>query len=235
MDFMRLQKKLMLSPGRVPVSCSGVDPNAREVLRARILCCLLLIVLCFTPAIAPASPGLSQNDLTRLHRGEIVFKNQVPTVEGEPRGNGGTAVALLESDVETVWQILTDFEHYAGLFPRVKESGVVDQYGARALVRFHVAVGPFNFRFSVAHIVSWADRQIRWRLDQTQTNDLFRDTWGYWQLEPLGGSRVLVTYAMGSQTTLPAFLTRGSERDSVVKTIAALKARVERTAQTTSN
>jgi len=202
---------------------------------ARVLCCLLLIVLCFTPSVVPATPGLSQNDFTRLHRGEIVFKNEVPAVEGGSRGNGGTAVALLESDVETVWRILTDFEHYAGLFPRVKGSEVVDQHGSHALVRFQVAVGPFSFRFSVAHVVSWADRQIHWRLDRTQTNDLFRDTWGYWQLEPLGGGRVLVTYAMGSQTTLPAFLTRGSERDSVVKTIAALKARVDRTAQTTSN
>jgi len=202
---------------------------------ARILCCFLLAILCFTPSSVPAAPALSQNDFSRLHRGEIVFKNQIPTVEGRSRGNGGTAVAMLESDMETVWTILTDFEHYAGLFPRVKESEVVDQDGPHALVRFHVAVGPFSFRFSVAHVVSLADRQIRWRLDRTQTNDLFRDTWGYWQLEPLDGTRVLVTYAMGSQTMLPAFLTRGSEQDSVVKTIAALKARVERTAQTTSN
>src|SRR3989337_2189129 len=86
------------------------------------------------------------------------------------------------------------------------------------LVRFHVAAGPFNFRFSVQHVVSWRDRRIHWRLDQSQSNDLFRDTWGYWQLEPASGGRVMVTYAMGSQTVLPAFLTRGSEQDSVVKT-----------------
>ena len=34
-------------------------------------------------------------------------------------------------------------------------------------------------------------------------------------------------YAMGSRTVLPAFLTRGSERESVVQTLALLKARVE--------
>jgi hypothetical protein len=76
-----------------------------------------------------------------------------------------------------------------------------------------------------------ADRRIRWRLDRSRAHDLFRDTWGYWQLDPLPGGGVLVTYAMGSHTVLPAFLTRGSEQESVVKTVAALKARVDRLPQ----
>ncbi len=36
-----------------------------------------------------------------------------------------------------------------------------------------------------------------------------------------------MTYAMASRTMLPAFLTRGSEQDSVIQTMAALKARAE--------
>jgi ribosome-associated toxin RatA of RatAB toxin-antitoxin module len=202
---------------------------------ARILGSILSFALLLVPSLAPAALPLSQSDLSRLNRGEIVFKSEIPTADGAPRGNGGTAVALVDGDLATVWRILTDFSHYAGLFPRVKESEVVDQHGAQSLVRFHVAAGPFNFRFSVQHVVSWRDRRIHWRLDQSQSNDLFRDTWGYWQLEPSSGGRVLVTYAMGSQTVLPAFLTRGSEQDSVVKTVAALKTRVEQTARTTSN
>ena len=202
---------------------------------ARILGSILSFALLFVPSLAPAALPLSPSDLTRLNRGEIVFKSEIPTADGAPRGNGGTAVALVDGDLATVWRILTDFSHYAGLFPRVKESEVVDQHGAQSLVRFHVVAGPFNFRFSVQHVVSWRDRRIHWRLDQSQSNDLFRDTWGYWQLEPTSGGRVMVTYAMGSQTVLPAFLTRGSEQDSVVKTVAALKTRVEQTARATSN
>ncbi len=182
-----------------------------------------------TPLLAWGTPpDLSQKDQSRLGRGEIVFKPELPSAQGAPNGNGGTAVALLEADVEAVWRILTDFEHYAGLFPRLTESEVMNRDGARALVRFHVAVGPFNFHFSVAHVVSWRERQIRWRLDRSQAHGLFNDTWGYWQVDPVAGGQVLVTYAMGSQTMLPAFLTRGSEREAVVKTLAALKARVER-------
>ena len=179
------------------------------------------------PPAPAAPPALSPSDLTRLHRGEIVFKDQFLPAEGAPVGNGGTAVALLQADPEEVWRILTNFAHYAGLFPHLTESEIMDQAGARTLVRFRIAMGPFDFCFFVTHVVSWDDRQIRWRLDRSQTNDLFRDTWGYWQLDPVPGRRVLVTYAMGSRTVLPSFLTRDSERKSVVKAVAALKARVE--------
>ncbi len=181
-----------------------------------------------TPLLVSAAPSnLSQSDRSRLSRGEIVFKPELPSAQGTPIGNGGTAIALLEADVDAVWRILTDFEHYAGLFPRLTASEVMDREGARALVRFHIAVGPFNFRFSVAHVVSPQERQIRWRLDRSQAHGLFNDTWGYWQVDPLPAGRVLVTYAMGSQTVLPALLTRGSQREPVVKTVEALRARVE--------
>jgi len=194
----------------------------------RIVIGLALLGILVGPAEAPAeTPGLSPGDLSRLSRGEILYREQLPTAEDAPAGNGGTAVAVLKADPEEVWRILMDFDHYAGLFPRLKGSEVVHRNGERALVRFHVAVGFFNFRFFVAHMVSQEGRELRWRLDRSRENDLFRDTWGYWRLDPLPDGRVLVTYAMGSQTVLPAFMTRGSEQESVVKTVAALKARVE--------
>ncbi len=196
----------------------------------RVLVGSAFLVVLLTPFWALAAPpALTPSDLARLGRGEIVFKTDLPFADGAASGNGGTAVALLRADVEAVWRILTDFGHYAGLFPRLMESEIINQEGPRARVRFHVAVGLFNFRFTVAQNVLWGERRIQWRLDRSQANDLFYDTWGYWQLDPAPGGQVLVTYAMGSQTVLPAFLTRGSEQDSVVKTISALKARAERT------
>jgi len=175
-----------------------------------------------------SAPALTPDDLDRLSRGEILFRAEVPVADGALAGNGGTAVMVLEADPETVWRILTDFDHYAGLFPRLKESEVLHRDGGAALVLFRVGVGPFNFRFFVTHLVSREERQISWRLERSRANDLFEDTWGYWRLEPLPGGRLLVTYAMGSRTVLPAFLTRGSEQDSVLQTVAALRTRVER-------
>jgi len=206
----------------------------RQTIRVRRVSVLvLLLLLSLQGASSAAVPSLlSPGDLARLHDGEIVFKRQLPSAAGALSGNGGTAFALLHANAEEVWQVLTDFDHYAGLFPRLAESEMVAHSGDRSLVRFRVAVGPFSFRFFVNQVVSQEERQIRWRLDRSQANDLFHDTWGYWRLDPASSGSVLVTYAMGSRTVLPAFMTRGSERESVVKTLAALKARVERPAET---
>jgi len=194
---------------------------------ALLLVPLLLLSLLSAPS-TPAPSPLSPGDFARLYGGEIVFRGELPSAADSPSGNGGTAFALLHANAEEVWQVLTDFDHYAGLFPRLAESEMVAHSGRWRLVRFRVAVGPFSFSFFVNHVVSQDERQIRWRLDRTQSNGLFRDTWGYWRLDHAPSGWVLVTYAMGSQTVLPAFLTRGSERESVVQTLAALKARVER-------
>jgi hypothetical protein len=89
-----------------------------------------------------------------------------------------------------------------------------------------VGVGPFSFGF---HVNNWEDprhRRLVWRLAHDRPNDLFRESWGYWQVDPdRHGARV--TYAMAARTVLPAFLTRGAERDGLVETLKAVRARAE--------
>ncbi len=89
------------------------------------------------------------------------------------------------------------------------------------------AVGPFTFRFFVDNYADSSAHVLRWQLDHGHDNDLFREHWGYWKVEPWGDG-VLVTYAMGGRTTLPVFLTRRAGQDGAVLTMKALKERVER-------
>ena len=119
-----------------------------------------------------------------------------------------------------------DFPGHAGLFPRVKESEVLEHGSGRTLVRYRVSVGPFTFRFFVNNYAGAANHPLRWRLDRGRDYELFRDQWGYWKVEPWDDG-VLVTYAMGGRTTLPAFLTRGAGEQGAVQTVKALKERVE--------
>ena len=61
----------------------------------------------------------------------------------------------------------------------------------------------------------------------SRANQLFRQSWGYWQIDRYRDA-VMLTYAMAAQTVLPAFLTRGAERDGLVDTIKAVRDRAER-------
>jgi hypothetical protein len=132
----------------------------------------------------------------------------------------------VHGDIETVWRILLDYPGHSGLYPRVVGATVLEAGGDHALVRYVVGVGPFSFAFHVDNSADRAHGRLAWRLARDRRNDLFRDSWGYWQIDPVPGG-VMLTYAMAARTVLPAFLTRGAERDGLLQTLQAVRDRVE--------
>ena len=194
--------------------------------RLRSLARLALVVLLFSPHLAASSTVLSNSNVKLLRRGAIVFSADLPPGPNTDGGMGGTASALLQADTEAVWQTLLDFPGHAGLFPRVRESAVIAHQDNQTLVSYRVAVGLFSFRFFVKNYADPVTHTLSWELDQSRHNDLFRDHWGYWKVQPWGEG-TLVTYAMGGRTALPAFLTRGAGREGTVLAVKALKERVE--------
>lgn len=203
---------------------SAVFFVGREARAAAAL--LVLVALLSLPLPAPGGIPLSPTEQRLLRQGAIVFRRDLPAGGRRDDAMGGTALALLHADPDSVWRVLVDFPSHAGLFPRVKESAVLERGADRTLVRYLVAVGPFTFRFFVNNYADPSAHLLRWQLDLGRDNHLFRDHWGFWKVEPWEGG-VLVTYAMAGRTTLPAFLTRGAGQDGAVGTLQALKARVE--------
>lgn len=187
----------------------------------------VLVTLLVVPLQVSGAPTLSSAEQRLLEEGRILFKTDIPAGGTGGAALGGTALALLRSDTETVWRTLVDFPGHARLFPRVSESQVLERQGERTLVRYEVTVGLFAFRFFVNNYADLSSHLLRWQLDRGQHNGLFRDQWGYWKVEPWGKG-VLVTYAMGGRTVLPAFLTRGGGQEAAILTLKALKERVER-------
>lgn len=183
-----------------------------------------LIVAAWRTEANPFS--LSPEHLTRLHHGEIVVFDVLPPGGSEKSAQGGTGFALVQARPQAVWRVLVDYPRHRGLYPHVVGAEVLESDAAHALVRYVVGVGPFAFGF---HVNNWTDAargRIDWRLDRERPNSLFRDSWGYWQLDPRGAG-VLLTYAMAARTVLPAFMTRQAERDGLVETLKAVRERAE--------
>jgi ribosome-associated toxin RatA of RatAB toxin-antitoxin module len=193
----------------------------------RALLLPLLGCLIVAAWVTGANPlGLSPEQLTRLQRGEIVVLDLLPPGGPDKAVQGGTGLALVQARAQTVWQVLVDYPRHRGLYPNVVGAEVLESDAAHALVRYVVGVGPFSFGF---HVDNWADvarGRIEWRLAPERPNDLFRASWGYWQLEPRGAA-VLLTYAMAARTVLPAFVTRPVERQGLVETLKAVRERAE--------
>ena len=190
-------------------------------------CALLVALLIVAGSAAQANPvALSDTQRVRLEHGEIVVLDVLPPGGSLGRGQGGTAVTLVNAPTETVWRVLVDYPHHSGLYPRVTSAEVLEADADHALVRYIIGLGPFSFGFHVNNYPDEARGRLVWRLDRYRENSLFRDTWGYWQVESCGES-VMLTYAMAARTALPAFLTRGAERDGLVETLKAVRERAE--------
>lgn len=179
------------------------------------------------PPTALAAPALSGDQQRRLDGGEVVVLELLPPGGDVKSSQGGTAVGVVHASSDAVWQVLVDYERHSGLYPRVVGAAVLESHPGVALVRYVVGIGPFAFGFHVNNYPDAAHRRLSWRLAQDRRNDLFQDSWGYWQIEP-DTRGVLLTYAMAARTVLPAFLTRGAERDGLVQTLKAVRDRAER-------
>jgi ribosome-associated toxin RatA of RatAB toxin-antitoxin module len=190
-------------------------------------CAPLVAVLIVAGSAALANPvGLSDSDLRRLERGEVVLLDVLPPGGGREPGQGGTVVTLVHASPETVWHVLVDYPRHAEFYPRVTSAEVLEAAADHTLVRYVVGVGPFSFGFHVNNYPDAARGRLVWRLDRDRRNGLFRDTWGYWQVDSRGAG-VLLTYAMAAHTMLPPFLIRGAERDGLVETVRAVRERAE--------
>jgi ribosome-associated toxin RatA of RatAB toxin-antitoxin module len=192
----------------------------------RYLTALLLIVAAFATAALAAPPaGLSDEQRRRLVAGEVILLDTLPPGAGKS-SQGGTVLAVVHASAETVWSVLVDYVRHSGLYPRVVAAEVLEADAQHALVRYVVGVGPFSFGFHVNNYPDAARRRLVWSLAENRSNDLFRESSGYWQVDG-GSGTALLTYAMAARTILPAFVTRGAERDGLVETVKAVRKRAE--------
>lgn len=188
--------------------------------------CLLLSLTLITSSTTHAVAPLSGEQQRRLDAGEIVLLDVLPSGGDTERSHGGTAIGLVNASPAAVWRVLVDYPRHSGLYPRVVGAEVLETDATRALVRYAVGVGPFSFGFHVNNFPEESRGRLLWRLARDRPNDLFRDSWGYWQVDPHAHGAI-VTYAMAARTVLPAFMTRGAERDGLVEALRAVRARAE--------
>lgn len=192
--------------------------------RQKMLCLASFILAALAPvgrAWSVPSPILSDDQERRLAAGEIVVLDVLPPGSSQS-AHGGTALAIVRASPERVWRILTDYPGHTRYYPWVTGVEVLEADDHHALVRYEVGIGPFSFSFHMNKYPVPTRRRIEWQLADGRANSLFRENTGYWQLDDAAGGS-LVTYAVGVRTILPAFATLGSERESLVGTIRALR------------
>jgi ribosome-associated toxin RatA of RatAB toxin-antitoxin module len=198
------------------------------VTRALVPSVLVLAVLAggLPGAASPVSlRDLPQDQRSRLNAGEVIVSATLPP-GATASARGGTAMAIVRAAPEQVWRVLVDYPGHARYYPRVVAAEMVQGDARRVLVRYDVGIGPFSFSFHMDKFPDARRRRIDWHLAEGHGHGLFRENSGYWQIDEVGAAS-LVTYAIAVRTLLPAFITRGSEQDSLTETVTAMRKLVE--------
>jgi len=187
---------------------------------------LMLLAGALLVGAAPTpSVDLSVQQRQRVAAGEIVLLDALPPGAGKD-ARGATGVAVVRATPAQVWAVLTDYQSHVRYYPRVVAVEVLQADERHALVRYVIAVGPATFGFHMDKYPDPVRRRIEWRLAEERSNSMFRENTGYWQVDDASGD-TQVTYAIAVRTIFPGFFTAGSERQSIVDTIAALRKLVE--------
>jgi ribosome-associated toxin RatA of RatAB toxin-antitoxin module len=173
----------------------------------------------------PAPPPELSDEQRRLAAGEVIVRDALPPGASET-ARGGTAVAVVRASPEQVWRVLVDYPGHVRYYPKVVAAEVVESDERRAVVRYRVGLGPFSFNFHMDKYPDPRRRRIEWHLAAGRGPGRFRENSGYWQVDEAGRAS-LVTYAIAVRTVLPAFVTGGAERESLVETIVAMRKVVE--------
>jgi ribosome-associated toxin RatA of RatAB toxin-antitoxin module len=174
---------------------------------------------------AASPPVFSDDERRRLAAGEVLVQDALPPGASDA-ARGGTAFAIVRASPDQVWRVLVDYPGHSRYYPRVVAAEVMKSDTRRVLVRYEVAVGPFSFNFYMDKFPDPRRRRIEWHLADGLGHGMFQENSGYWQVDEAGRAS-LVTYAIAVRTLLPAFVTRGAERDSLTDTVTKMRKLVE--------
>ena len=193
------------------------------LLRRALIVAFLLLAARASAAQSTPPVEVSADDQQRLAAGAVIVLDARPPGASDG-ADGGTAMGRVAASPEVVWRIIVDYKNHPTIYPRVTSAEVVRADERSVRVRYALSIGFMSLDLVMDKYPDAARRRTEWRLAEDQPSQFFLENSGYWQVdEAPGGS--LVTYAVATRTLLPAFMTRGSQRESLVTTVENLRRR----------
>lgn len=174
---------------------SKASPRKRGLLAVLVLLASLLVL----PGEALAyDPALSKEEIEELERGEMITHPDTLEQDGR-RWIGGVSWAIVNAPSSEVGDVLQDVGAYPDILPKVRRhrwialtragDAIVELEQGTAIAHGHYTIGIRRER--EAHDAE----MVRFWLDGRYPRDLV-DARGWFRLEPIAGSRTLVTYVI---------------------------------------
>ena len=144
----------------------------------------------------------------------------------------GVRVETVEIDASPadVWNVLTDFDAWAEIFPHVQRVQVERVSSERVVVRQRTEAFGWAVEYTSRSTLSPAEGRIAVELDRSRPHDI-QELTGVWEITPNTDGTVTVLelrLRIVSGLPIPGFVERRFVGRSVKQTVAAVAAEVER-------
>ena len=149
-------------------------------------------------------PYLNPYDKNRLAKGEMVEKQRRDGSRGF-----GTVIIDIKYSPDVVFDTLTRFDMYQDMIPIVRTSKIVNIDGPNTVSEF--TLSRFSLRVNVKHTVLPDQRLIKFTLDPTRANLVFREAEGFWHVQiptdrPEGYCRVYLSAQILTHKNFPKII-----------------------------
>ena len=149
-------------------------------------------------------PYLNSQDKMLLASGEMIQKQE----RNEYRGTG-LVVIDIKSYPDVVYDTLTRFSKYQDMIPVVRSSKIVSSDDVNVLSEF--TLSKFLLRVNVKHTLLKEQRLIKFSLDSTQLNFVFKEAEGFWHVQiptdrPEGYCRVYLSIQIVAHKMVPPII-----------------------------
>lgn len=156
------------------------------------------IVMTAASLVHAYDPALSQEEIARLERGEVVTHPDTLEQDGR-RWIGGVSFAIIDAPTSEVGDVLDNVDSYREILPRVRElrwialsragDAIVELEQGTSIAhgRYTVGIRREREEHGIEMVRFWVD--LRFRRDVA-------DARGWFRLEPIPGDRTLVSYVI---------------------------------------
>ena len=160
----------------------------------------------------PDSIQLTAEEQRQFDAGEVVLRQETTTGQGE-----GVAVQRIDAPIETVWEVILDYDEYPARISTVDTCEVYRERGDDVYVDMQSSVMGIRFGQYTRNSVHRDEGYMSWTLDYSRLSDV-EDMIGYWRLEQISSNPAVTRLEYGTELMVgqvPGFLVGFLTRDAL--------------------
>ena len=179
--------------------------------------------------LALSVSGLSSVEVDQALAGQVPKHTEsFVSAQGKSAGRGVGAIAI-ERPIAEVWATLSRYDDRTEYIPRLKQLTILERIGDRMRVHHEIDATVTTARYTAWVTLDAAAYTIKWKLDQTASDNTLKDVDGGYELVSISASRTLLVYRsyVDSGLHISAAIQNYVARQAIPDLLRAIKRRVE--------